>query len=205
MRESSKVVYGAYAQSLAWVMLLTAIIVGVSTVVSILGFDFFHGNSHRTYANAVLTAVLFPLLFGFVSLIGSFLTFAAPQCFQALVSDVLVRLLGLRAQFCILLALPLTAGLAWYCYDYLTPSDVQLGINAGADWTPHQHGLTMNRYLTMLVVQTPLTLFSLVYCDAAIRHGSKKSTVQAALALAVLVGVFLGLWMAQRMISGMAG
>ena len=62
----------------------------------------------------------------------------------------------------------------------------------------------MKRYLTVLVVQVPVTMFSLVYCDAAIRQGSKKSTVRVALALAVLVGVVFGLWMAKRTISGVA-
>jgi len=89
-------------------------IVGVTTIVSIVGVHFVHGNPHRTKANALLMAVLFPPLFGFVSIMGSFLTFAVPQCFQALVSDVLVRLLGRRGQFGILLASPRTAALAWY-------------------------------------------------------------------------------------------
>jgi len=114
MKGNNEVVYGAYAQSLAWVTLLIAVIVGITTIVSIVGVDFVHGNPHRTKVNALLMAVLFPPLFGFVSIMGSFLTFAVPQCFQALVSDVLVRLLGRRGQFGILLASPLTAALAWY-------------------------------------------------------------------------------------------
>jgi flagellar biosynthesis/type III secretory pathway M-ring protein FliF/YscJ len=49
----------------------------------------------------------------------------------------------------------------------------------------------------MLIVQTPISLFSLAYNDAAVRHGSRKSVVLAAVALAVLVGVLFGYWMAK--------
>ena len=62
---------------------------------------------------------------------------------------------------------------------------------------PYQHGLSLQRYLTMLIVQTPISLFSLAHNDAAVRHGSRKSVVLAAVALAVLVGVLFGYWMAK--------
>jgi hypothetical protein len=98
--------------------------------------DFIHGNPHKTKANAMQMMVLYPPIMGFIAVIGSLLVFALPQCFQAVVSDALIRRLGRRGQFGILLALPITATLAWYCYDYLTPTDVNLGINAAPDWMP---------------------------------------------------------------------
>src|SRR5215470_4542550 len=146
-------VYVAHAQSLVWVALLIATLVGVSIAIELVLIDLIHGNPHRTKANAVLMMVLYPPIIGVAAIVGAFLTFALPQCFQAIVSDVLVHRLGRRGQFGILLVLPLTATLAWYCYDYLTPTDVNLGINVGADWTPYQHGLTLKRHLTMLIVQ----------------------------------------------------
>jgi len=189
--------YICYAQSLLWVAILMAVFVAVAIIFELALVDFIHGNPHRTKSNAMLMMLFTPPIFGIIAIVGSFLVFTLPQCFQAIVTDVLVCRFGRRAQFGVLLVLPLTAILAWYCYDYLTPTDVNLGINEGADWTPYQHGLTLRRYLTMLTVQTPITLFGLSYCDATIRHGSKRWFILAALVLAVVVGVIWGYWMAK--------
>src|SRR5262249_52772651 len=151
--------------------------------------DFVHGNPHRTQANALVMMLLFPLLFGFIAVIATFLVFALPQCFQALLTDVLVRRLHRRGLLGVLLALPLTAALAWYCYDYLTPTDVNLGINIGPDWTPYRHGLTRQRYLIMLALQIPITLFSILYLDATNCGRSKKPIIIGALLFIVVVGV----------------
>jgi hypothetical protein len=189
-------VYVSYAKSFFWAAPLIAISLGFSIVVLVVFVDFIHGNPHRTKENALLIMALFPPIVGLIATVGSFLVFALPQCFQAVVSDALVGRLGRRGQFGLVLALPLTAVLAWYCYDYLTPSDLNLGINAGPDWTPYQHGLTFHRYLTMLIVQTPITLFSLWHCDATIRHVSRKPVIVTGLVFAVVVGVAHGYWMA---------
>jgi hypothetical protein len=182
----------SYSQSLLWIALLMAVVVCVAIIVELVFVDFIHGNPHRTKANALLRMLYTPPILAIVAIVGSFLVFTLPQCFQAIVADVLVRRFGRRSQFGILLALPLTAALAWYCYDYLTPTDFNLAINLPEDWTPYQHGLTLSRYLTMLKVQTPITMFSLLYCDAAIRQASQKSVILAALVLAVVVGVIWG-------------
>jgi hypothetical protein len=42
-----------------------------------------------------------------------------------------------------------------------------------------------------LAIQTPVTMFTLLYCDAAIRHRPKKRILLGALALALVVG---GIW-----------
>jgi hypothetical protein len=87
----------------------------------------------------------------------------------------LVRRFDRRGLFGVLLALPLTAGLVWYSFDYLTPTDLNLGINTSPDWTPHQHGLTLQRDLATLAFQTPIALFNLWYWDTTMRVRSKKS------------------------------
>lgn len=193
-------VYTAYARSLIWVALLIAVVIGVSTVVELIFVDFVHGNPDGTKANTLLMVALFAPMLGFIAgfivIIGSFLVFTLPQCFQAVTADVLMRCLGHRGEFGVLIVLPITAALAWYCYGHLTPMDFILSINEGPDWTPHEHSLTLQRYLTMLVVQTPVTIFSLAYCDTAIQHRSRKRLILMALALAVVVGVVRGLWMA---------
>jgi hypothetical protein len=71
----------------------------------------------------------------------------------------------------VLPALPVTAVLTWYCYDYLTP-DFNLGINADPDWTPYQHGISIAHYQGALLFQAPVTLFSFLYLDAGFRGAS---------------------------------
>jgi hypothetical protein len=96
------------------------------------------------------------------------------------------------------LALPLTAVLTWYCYDYLTPSDLNLGINVGPDWTPYQHGISSSRYIGALKFQAPVTLFGFLYLDAGIRGVSRKTVIIATLAIAIAAGVIRGHFLAQR-------
>jgi hypothetical protein len=54
--------------------------------------------------------LLFPPILGFMAIIGTFLVFALRQCFQAILTDVLVRRFDRRGLFGVLLALRLTAG-----------------------------------------------------------------------------------------------
>ncbi len=61
----------------------------------------------------------------------------------------------------IVFCLPLVSVLTWYCFDYLTPSDFNLGINEGAEWVSFKHGLTSQRYLLTLLTQSCVTAFSL--------------------------------------------
>lgn len=193
----SSATYISHAQSLLWIAILMAVICDVSIIVELVFVDFIHGNPHRTKVNAMLMMGLFPLAFAVIAMIGTFLVFTLPQLFQATVADVLVSRFASGAQLGVLLALPLTAILAWYSYDYLTPTDFNLGINVGADWMPYQHGLTMPRYLAMLTIQDPISLFSVLHWHATIHRSSKKTMIGAALVLAVLVGVILGYRMAK--------
>jgi hypothetical protein len=103
--------------------------VGVAIIIEPVFGDFVHGNPHRTRGNAIEMMLLFPPLIGFIAIIGTFLVFVRPQCFRAILTDVLVCRFNRRGLFGVLLALPLTAGLAWYSFDYLTPTDLNLGIN----------------------------------------------------------------------------
>ncbi len=98
-------------------------------------------------------------------------------------------------------SLPLTAVLTWYCYDYLTPSDFNLGINAGPDWTPYQHGISISRYMGALAFQAPITLFSFLFIDAGFRGASKWLILVAALVIAIVVGSMYGYVTAQGQIE----
>ena len=189
---TSNAIHAMYAQSLAWLTVLAAIICGVANITSLVLIDFVHGNPHRTLENAIVMIVLFTPVFGVIAAVGTVIVFALPQCFQALVSGALVRRFGDKAQLAILLVLPMTAVITWYSYDYLTPSDLNLGINVGPDWRPYQHGLTAARYLSTLVCQTPATLFSIAYVGTARTGLPRNAVVLLALAAAVLAGGFAG-------------
>lgn len=185
-------VRSAYAQSLAWLAVLAATIVGVWGIVELVFIDVIHGNPDRTQGNAIITIITFTPVLGIIALAGTLLVFTLPQCFQAAVSGVFVRRFGSRAQAGVLLALPITAVITWYCYDYLTPSDFGLAIGDGPDWKPYQHGLTVTRYVATLAFQAPVTLFSVVYAAAGTARLSRRTVILLALAAAVAFGGIMG-------------
>jgi hypothetical protein len=181
----------SYARSLLWAALFIAVTCCVANIIELLSIDFIHGNPHRTRENAIFMMMLFQPIFGFVAIVGSLIVFSLPQFFQAVLLHFLVQMLGNKARFLVLLALPLTAVLTWYCYDYFTPSDVHLSADDSPDSSPYQHGLTIWRYLAILAIQVPMTLFSFLYFDAAFRCRSKRPVLLVALAAAIIAG---GIW-----------
>jgi hypothetical protein len=179
----------SYVQSLLWVALFTALACGVMNIAELWFIDFVHGNPHRTQENAKEMMLGHTPIFGFAGLIGAFLVFTLPQFFQAELIRILDHIFGNRARFAALAALPLTAVLTWYCYEYLTPT--------GTDWIPYEHGLSISRYIKTLAIQALVTLFSFLYFEAGFRGGSKKPVLAAALAIAIVVGAIWGYMKAQ--------
>lgn len=190
-------VYSSYARSLLWVALAMAVAVGLSMIVEVIFVDFVHGNPHRPQSNAIVMMLYMPPLLGVIAAICTFLVFSLPQYFQAFVTSILMRKFYRRSIFGVLLSLPLTVALAWYCYEYFTPTDFNLGINAGPDWEPYKHGITLQRYLIMFVFQTPITLFGALYYDASICNRSRKPIIICLLLFTVVLGVTYGHWMAE--------
>ena len=189
---SKSAVTTSYAQSLCWVAILIALTIVVLFTVELVFVDLVHGNPHRTRENVISMMIVQTPLFGFIAMIGAFLVFTLPQCFQAGLITVLNRIFGGCARFLVLPALPFTAVLTWYCYDYLSPSDFNLGINVGPDWTPYEHGISSSRYLTTMAFQAPVTLFSILYFEAGLRAGSSKLLVIVAMAVAIALGAVWG-------------
>jgi hypothetical protein len=182
-------IYASYVISLAWTTLLLFIAGCIINTVKVLQI-FFRGTLIGPEFVMLLDG---PLLFGMIAMGGTLLVFAVPQIVQAILAHALVRSFDRRGLVGVVLALPLTVVLTWYCYDYLTPS-MQLSINEGPDWQPWQHGLTIERYLTTLAVQAPITLFGVLHCDAAMRDRSTNSVVVAALYSVIAFGVVWGLF-----------
>lgn len=182
----------AYTQSLVWVASAMAVAVCTTNITELIFVDFIHGDHHRSQENALDMMALFTPILGVAAMIGSFLVFTVPQYVQALLARAFIGRFGSPASFLTLPALPITAILTFYCFDYLTPSNFTLGIDAGPDWMPYQHGLMWHRYLIALSCQTPVTLFSILYCVLGGRPSYRKLAVSTALALAVVCGVLFG-------------
>jgi hypothetical protein len=184
-------IYVSYIQSLLWLAPFIAVTGGVTFIVGIFFSESVHGNTHGPLAIALSTMVHFDfwLFLGVIAVFGTFLIFALPQLFQAVLIGVLAPVFGDRARFAVLLALPLTAVLSWFCYDYLTPSNVCLG---GCEEL-YEHGFSLSRYVrTTLAVQIPITLFSFLYLDADLRGVSRVPVLLGALAVTIVAGGFWG-------------
>ncbi len=174
-----------------------ALIAAEINVVELLFVDFVHGNPHRTQENALFMMKAYTPVFGLVAFVGTFLVFTLPQFFQAEAIRASRQMLGDRARFAALLVLPLAAVLTWYCYDYLTPSNVCIP----GCMESYEHGISVARYVTALAIQAPITLFSFLYFNASSRSQSKRPIVLVALAIALVVGGIRGYLMAREQLQ----
>jgi hypothetical protein len=191
---SKGAIHVSYLQSLIWVALFMALSGSEANIVELLFIDFVHGNPHRTRENAIFMMKAYTPELGVITMIGTFLVFTLPQCFQAEVVSALDQKFGDRARSWALLALPLTAVLTRYCYDYLTPSNLCFAGNCVEEY---EQGLSLSRYMTTLAIQTPITLFSFLYSNACLRGHSKTPILLAALAVALVAGSIWGYLMAR--------
>lgn len=181
-----------YALCLLWLSLIFAIIAMTSNITELVFVDFVHGNPHRPKSNAVEMMWLFSIIFGITSIIGCFLVFSLPQIVQAVLHSKARQLPRPFSYVSILLTIPLISVLTWYCWEYLTPTDFNLGINEGPDWKPYQHGITIQRYLSALAFQTPVSLYSIIYCEPDLIKVSRGAVMTVGLALAVPIGIWCG-------------
>ena len=178
----------SYTQSLLWIALLIAIIFGVANIVELLFIDFIHGNPHRSQANALFMMKAQTPIFSAIAALGALLVLTLPQIFQAQLIGDLIRRFGERARFAVWPALPLTAVLTWYCYDYLTPTI--------ADF--YEHGISLVRYLMTVGYQAPVTLFAFLYFNAGFHGRSRMPVVLVSLAIAMATGVVWGYLQARQ-------
>ena len=181
-----------YALCLLWLSLIFSIISIISNITELVFVDFIHGNPYRPKSNAIEMMWLFSIILGIISIIGCFLVFSLSQMVQAVLHSKLRHLPKPFSHLTILLTIPLLSVLTWYCWEYLTPTDFNLGINEGPDWEPYQHGITIQRYLSALAFQAPISLFSIIYCDPDLIRMSRKAILTAGLVLAVPIGIWCG-------------
>ncbi|WP_062230185.1 hypothetical protein [Aureimonas sp. N4] len=126
-----------------------------------------------------------------LALTDSFLVFGPPLAIQSIAYALWARSKRLDAYLVVLTLLPALSVLTWYCWDYLTPSDFNLGINEGAEWQPYQHGISLSRYLSTLAFQAPVSLFSLIYVDLkSIRF--RRIFICFSIFIAAMIGIVEG-------------
>ncbi|MBK3816439.1 hypothetical protein [Paraburkholderia nemoris] len=181
-----------FCESLFWIAVLVAVALSISIVVSLILIDFVHGNPNRTKGNAGMMMIFTPLIIFIAAPIGILVVFSASQTVQGLMMRLLHPRFGRYAYVFVGLMVPFISILTWYCYDYLTPTDFNLGINEGADWVPYQHGINLKRYMAIFFAQGFVTIFTLMYFEAAAYYRSRKAVVLGALFLAIVIGAFLG-------------
>ncbi|WP_210453769.1 hypothetical protein [Pantoea ananatis] len=183
--------YGRFfIKSLIWLGIFLALSEAVSIIVSLIFTDFIHGNPHRSKSNAVSMMEIFPLIMGFIAIIGVFIVFSLSQAIQVIMLRKLYPAFGRRSCLFVALATPLVTIVTWYSYDYLTPTNFSF---VGADWVPpYQHGISFTRYFLTLAYQCMVTAFSLLYFDFGVRKRSKKSVLLGTLFLAIIAGALWG-------------
>lgn len=190
--EISEKVYRYFFTSLLWIVVAITCASFFDSVANIIKIDFLHVNPYRTQSHAVWLPFMFTPFAFIIVLFGVAISFGSTQFAQAFLTTRLVQKYGIRGLYCILLSVPLMTIISWYCYDYLTPSNVNLGINCGPEWVPYEHGLTMKRYLIMLLLQAFITLFSLSRLFAALKGRFETTILLALLSIASILGFIRG-------------
>ena len=177
----------SYVVSLLWVIFLVAAVIVIGFVAGSVVREFTHKDPIDALWDSVKYLPVTMSISLLVAGIATSLVFPVPQAFEAFLAGELAQRLGGKAHFLVLLAVPLTAVLTWYCYDYFLP-EISLGIYDGPDWVPYQHGLTTERYLKALAVQAPLTLFNTFYFDSVGHPRYRKAILLVAIVAVVIIG-----------------
>ena len=183
----------AYTQSLFLVAFFASVAISVSLAIRFEFFGLIYNNPDQTADAMNLMALpLLPLL-AMTKVIGTLLIFGLPQLFQATTVGLLMRPFGSLARFVVVVVLPLTAVVTWYCYYYLTPANSDLGVNAAHDWLPFTVGRTsLGCYVMALKFQAAVTLFSFLYFEASFRGMSRTPVVLLALSIVITTGAAWG-------------
>ncbi len=130
------------------------------------------------------------LMFGFSTFLCMFLIFAPPLCLQAAMVRGLEPRLGCRAYIAVLLALPIIALTTWFCFDYLTPSDITLAISSGG--YSYKHGLSILRCNEILGAQCAVSLLVTLHAAMVIGDLPRLPMLRWLSAIATAGGLVIG-------------
>ena len=151
----------SFIKSLAWVAVVVACALAFYLLAASVDVDFLGYRAQNMGGNVAMTLVFFIPFLSVIGCVGVALVFTIPQLLQMAMAAGLMRVYGRRGLVGIVLGLPLLSVVTWYCYDYLTPSDINLTSNTDGDWVTYEHGLNGARYWRALLAQSAVTLFTL--------------------------------------------
>lgn len=181
----------SFIKSLAWVAVVVACALAFYLLAASVDVDFLGYRAHHMGGNLAMVLVFFIPFLSVIGFVGVALVFTVPQLLQMAMAAGLMRVYGRRGLVGIVLGLPLLSVVTWYCYDYLTPSNLNLAINTDGDWVPYQHGLNSARYWRTLLAQSAVTLFTLarLLMEQHDRKHMKTLLMSATLVAAACYGV----------------
>ena len=174
----------SFAVSLLWLSAIIWVAVTVHLTVSMVALDVL-ADRHRSGEEFEDLTLLFPAIIGAFVIVGVFLVFALSQLIQGVAAYFIAGRFGRYAYLIILALLPITAILTWYCFDYLVPADPGF-MNHDPDWEHFRHGISLARYGITLAAQAAVTMFTIVYSDAAVHPGRRTRIVLCLFVLAVV-------------------
>jgi hypothetical protein len=185
-----------FLRSLLFVAIYISMTLSVANVSESIIIDFISHKFIINQSNAVWIMLFGTVLAFLIAFIGTFIVFTVPQYLHGTLTGILYAKYGPRGLFFAIAAIPMAALLAWYCYDYLTPSDFGRGTSFRTGWVPYKHGITLERYFKTLLIQIPISVFSLVrlWSEKKDKLGFSKYLPFVLLAVAVVGGALLGLY-----------
>jgi hypothetical protein len=182
----------SYGQSLLWIALFMAIASVVLVLVEFVFFELRYGSPGPTFNDLVPALAVFLPVAAIFAVIAVLQILTLPQLFQASAISLLKRSFGDRARYAVLLLLPLTAAITWWCYDYLIPPNLNPSTTLGPDWLPPSKGILISHYQAAFLFQALVTSFSFLYFELEFRGWSRKPLLLIALAIVVAIGAGWG-------------
>lgn len=186
-------IFSSFYKSLFLISILVSIAIFFSILSNVIFIDFLRVNPNRSQLHAASLPFIFLPIVLICNVLATGVVFSFSQLFQAVITNHFIKKNQRHALYSSALAIPFSAVFSWYCYDYLTPTDFNLGINTDSSWTPYQHGMTVSRYFVMLCLQSCVTFFSIFRFKFEIeaRHKHAKYFLFAIVCLSCFAGVAL--------------
>lgn len=123
----------SYAKALVWCALFYGLVSGVAGIVELIIVDFIHINPHRMREATLMTMALSTPMIFLIVFLGIFIIFGLPQILQAKTVRAIMVRFGDQYENSIIMILPITAVVTWYCYEYLAPTNCNFGFTLASD------------------------------------------------------------------------
>jgi hypothetical protein len=134
----------SYGQALFWVAALVALFCCVTMIPRFFMIHFIQHHPPETPAFAIRMIFLITPIISAAAAATALLTFVIPQYAQRLLENARLRRIGATSHIGILFALPITALLTWYCFDYIVMTILPMLLQSEDD-ASYEHGITPGR------------------------------------------------------------